>query len=69
MADEECDLAVGTTKRDALVDPAGEVRDGVLEVVVGDLHDVRLVLNDADLGAFGKLARGVAEAVFGDDGV
>jgi hypothetical protein len=69
VTDERSDLAVGARHRDTPVDTAGEVCDTVLEVVVGDLHDVRLVLDDSDGGALGELAGGIAEAIFGDDGV
>ena len=69
MPDERRDLAVGARKRDAAVDPAREVRDAVLKVVVRDLHHVRLVLDDRHRRALGHLARRVAQAVLGHDRV
>ena len=69
MSYERRDLAVRAAEGDTLVDAAGKVGDAVLEVMVRDLHDVRLVFNDRDVGTLGEFARGVAEAVFGDDGV
>jgi len=40
MSDEGCDLSVCAGHGDAPVDPPSEVREAVLEVVMGDLHNV-----------------------------
>ena len=40
MSDERGDLSVCTGHRDAPVNPPSEIRKAVLEVMMGDLHDV-----------------------------
>jgi hypothetical protein len=63
VTDKGRDLAVGAAERDGLVDAPGEVGDAVLEVVTDDEHDVRLVLDDGNLGRGVELGSGVHEAV------
>ena len=69
MADERCDFTIRACQADALVDPAREMGNAVLKVLPVDLHNVGFVLNDRDLGGFGHFACGIAEAVFGHDGI
>jgi hypothetical protein len=51
------------------LDAAGGVRNTALDVVEHDLHDLRLVLDDVNLGRLGEFAGGVAEAVLSHERV
>ena len=83
MSDERRDFPVRAGHGDTLVDATRKVRDTVLEIVVGNLHDIyptnlsnptdqgrvqqtkltRVVLDDSDFRAFGKLASSIAETI------
>jgi len=51
MSDERSNFAVRAGHGDTLVDTPGKVRDTVLEVVMGNLHDIYVAnIEHTDLG-------------------